>query len=79
MFGMTDANMSDPAKIKQALDGSEAATKVFGLLAGVNAVVYIWIRHALQLGLAIMWVALCVFMILVSRARKKKLKALDSD
>jgi len=76
---MTDANISDPAKISQALDGSEAATKVFGLLAVVNAGLYIWTRHAFQLGMAIVWVALCVFMILVSRARRKKLKALDSD
>ena len=71
--------MSDPAKITQALDGSEAATKVIGLLAVVNVAAYLWIRHALQLVMAIMWVALCVFMILVSRARRKKLKALDSD
>jgi hypothetical protein len=76
---MTNANLSDPAKIKQALDGSEAGTKVFGLLAAVSAGAYIWTRHALQLGMAIVWVALCVFMVLVSRARRKKLKALDSD
>jgi hypothetical protein len=76
---MMDANTSDQAKISQALDGSEAATKVFGLLAVVNAAAYIWKRHGLELGMTIMWVALCVFMILVSRARRKKLKALDSD
>jgi hypothetical protein len=79
IFGIADTNMSDPAKIKQALDGSEAATKVFGLLAVVNVVACIWIRHALELGMAIMWVALCVFTMLVNRARRKKLKELDSD
>jgi hypothetical protein len=76
---MTDANMSDPAKISQALDGSEAATKVFGLLAVLNAAAYIWKRHALELGVTIMWVALCVFTMLVSRARRKKLQALDPE
>jgi hypothetical protein len=76
---MTDANMSDPAKIRQALDGSEAATKVFGFLAALYAAGYIWKRHTLELGMTITWVALCVFTILVSRARRKKLKALDPD
>jgi hypothetical protein len=78
MAGMTDTNMSDPAKISQALDGSEAATKLFGLLAVINAGAYIWKRHALEFGMAVMWVVLCVIMILVSRARRKKLKGLDS-
>ena len=79
MAGMTDTNMSDPAKISQALVGSEAATKLFGLLAVVNGGAYLWKRHALELGMAIMWVVLCVIMILVSRARRTKLKALDSN
>lgn len=79
IFGMTDANMSDPAKVKQALDGSEAATKVCGFLAVLNAVTYILMRHTVELGMAITLTVLCVVMILVSRARRKKLKALDSD
>jgi hypothetical protein len=79
MAGTTDTNMSDPAKISQALDGSEAAAKLSGLLAVVSAVSYIWTRRALELGMTSMWVVLCVIMILVSRARRKKLKALDSD
>ena len=76
---MTDTNMSDPVKIKQALDGSEAATKVFGFLAVVSAGAYLWTRHALELGMAIMWVILCVLTILISRARRKKLKVLDAN
>ncbi len=79
MAGMTDTNMSDPAKISQALDGSETAAKLSGLLAVICAVVYIWIRTALELGMATMWAVLCIIMILVSRARRKKLKALDSN
>ncbi len=75
---MTDTNISDPTKIKQALDGSEAATKVFGLLAVANVGLCIWKRNAFQVGITIAWVALCVFLVLVSRARRKKLKALDS-
>ncbi len=38
---MRDTNISDPAKISQALDGSEAATKVFGFLAVLNVGLYI--------------------------------------
>jgi hypothetical protein len=79
MAGMPDMNMSDPAKISQALFGSEAAAKLFGVLAAVNGGAYLWKRHALELGMAIMWVVLCVIMILVSRARRTKLKAFDSD
>lgn len=79
MAGMTEANMSDPAKMSQALDGSEAATKLFGLLAVINAGAYLWKPHALELGMVVMWVVLCVITILVSRARRKKLKALDPD
>ena len=71
--------MGDPAKIKQALDGSEAATKVLGFVAVVNAVAYIWARHAIDLGMTIMLAVLCVLTMLVSRARRKKLKELDSD
>ena len=79
MFCMTDANMSDPAKFSQALDGSEAATKIFGLLGVLFAGVYLSIRNLLELGLTILWVVLCVITILVSRARRKELKALDSN
>ena len=79
MAGMTDTNMSEAAKICQALDGSETAAKLFGFLAVIFAGAYIWIRNALELGMAIVLVVLCVIMILVSRARRKKLKALDLD
>ena len=79
MAGMADTNMSEPARIRQALDGSEAAAKLSGLLAVICTGVYIWIPHALELGMASVWVVFCVSMILVSRARREKLKVLDPD
>jgi hypothetical protein len=71
--------ISEPARIRQALDTTEAAMKVALLLTAISASFYLWKHISSELGMVCLWSAVSITAMLVYRARKRKLKALDSD
>lgn len=77
MGAMTD--MSEASKVRQALDMNATAVKIALLFAVMWAGLFLWKRTSLDLWMLCMWLALGIAGMLVYRARKRKLKALDPD
>lgn len=53
--------------------------KVALLLTAISASFYLWKHISSELGMVCLWSAVSITAMLVYRARKRKLKALDSD
>ena len=74
---MTD--MSEPAKIRHALDATAGVMKVAILLNAMSAILYLWRRGASELVMVCMWSAIFILALIVYRVRERKLRALDPD
>ncbi|MFZ0338788.1 MAG: hypothetical protein WAL45_12200 [Terracidiphilus sp.] len=77
MAAMID--MSQPANVRQALDSTAAAIKVALFLTAMSGGLYIWKHSSFELGMFCLWLGVSILAMLVYRARKRKLKALDPD
>ncbi len=73
------ADMSEAAKIRQALGVTLAMVKIALVFVVMWAGFYLWRRTALHLGMVCVWAGVSVLGILVYRVRKRKLKVLDPD
>ena len=73
------ADMNDPANIRQAMDATAATTKIALFFAVAFALLFLWKRAAFNFGIACLWAAIGILGMFVHRARKKRLKELDSD
>jgi hypothetical protein len=71
--------MSEATKIRQALGVNLAAVKIMLLFAVMWTGLYLWKHTALHLSMLCLWSAVSILGMLVYRARKRKLKALDPD
>jgi ABC-type bacteriocin/lantibiotic exporter with double-glycine peptidase domain len=67
---MTD--MSEPAKIRQALDSTAAGIKVALLLTVMSAGLYLWKHTSLQLQMLCLWLAVTILGMVVYRVRRRK-------
>ena len=73
------ADMSEATKIRQALGPNLAAAKIALVFVVMWAGMYLWKRTALHLSMLCLWSAVSIVSLLVYRARKRKLHALDPD
>ncbi len=71
--------MSEATKIRRALDVNAAVVKLALLFTVMWAGLYLWKHTAIHLWMLCLWLAVSILGMLVFRARKRKLKALDSD
>jgi hypothetical protein len=73
------ADMSEATKIRQAMGPNLTMVKIAPVFVVMWAGFYLWKRTALHLGMLCMWSAVSIVGLLVYRARKRKLQALDPD
>lgn len=71
--------MSEAAKIRQGLDVSAATIKLAFVSAAIFAGLYLWKPTPSALEIACLWFVVSILGMLVYRARKRKLKTLDSN
>jgi ABC-type bacteriocin/lantibiotic exporter with double-glycine peptidase domain len=71
--------MSEATKIRQALGVNLATVKIALVFVVMWAGLYLWKHTALHLWMLCLWSAISIVGLLVYRARKRKLQALDSD
>jgi hypothetical protein len=74
---MTD--MSEPAKIRQALDVNATVVRLGLMFTVMWAGLYLWKHTSLHHWMLCLWSAVSLIALLVYRVHKRKLKALDPD
>jgi hypothetical protein len=74
---MTD--MSEPANIRQARANRAKMALILGVAAVAWAALYLWRPRAFPFWIACLWAATSIFNVFFYWARKRKLKALDSN